>query len=188
MTTPSATSASRSTNGRRARTEPIIAPPPRRRSTGDGRGPAGEVPTASVGSRPQELAARTRPGRRRPRSRGRRPGTRAGRSPFRRWDSGSRHTPNGLAGRRSTLARGHRDGAEAGAEDAAQGPEDVVPGAMAEAVAHELEVVEVGEHERERAVEPLGALELEREHLHEPAAVREAGQLVRHRLRLHEPV
>jgi len=109
MTTPSATSASRSTNGRRARTEPIIAPPPRRRSTGDGRGPAGEVPTASVGSRPQELAARTRRGRRRRRGRARRPGTRAGRSPFRKWDSGPRHTPNGLAGRRSPLARGHRD-------------------------------------------------------------------------------
>src|SRR2546421_12159993 len=59
---------------------------------------------------------------------------------------------------------------------------------MAEAVVHQLEVVQIREHEREWAVEAVRALELELEHLHEAPPVREPGQLVRHRLGLHEAV
>src|SRR2546421_2995265 len=45
-------------------------------------------------------------------------------------------------------------------------------------VVHVLEAVEVGEHERDRAAEALGARHLRREHLLAVAPVGEAGQAV----------
>ena len=65
---------------------------------------------------------------------------------------------------------------------------DVVAGGMPEAVVDALEVVEVGEEERQRRAEPLRAGDLGLERLDEAAAVDEPGELVGDRLLAHDLV
>jgi hypothetical protein len=59
---------------------------------------------------------------------------------------------------------------------------------MPEAIVDPLEVVDVREHERERAAEARGAGDLRPERIHEAAPVRQAGELVRQRLTLDDVV
>src|SRR5205814_6047120 len=67
-------------------------------------------------------------------------------------------------------------------------PQDEVAGRMPVAVVDRLEVVEVGEDQRERIAEPLGPPQLLPQDLMAPAAVREAGQAVAGRLALDDRV
>src|SRR6185437_1628462 len=67
-------------------------------------------------------------------------------------------------------------------------PQDAVADRVAVAVVDPLEVVEVGEDERERLSEALGARELGRELVVAVAAVREAREPVHERLPLDDPV
>src|SRR5688572_30976052 len=72
----------------------------------------------------------------------------------------------------AAVARGKVDLTDGRAQDVGEGLEDVVAGLVAVAVVDLLEVVEVGEDEREAAAEALGARDLSLERLLEVAAVR----------------
>ena len=66
--------------------------------------------------------------------------------------------------------------------------QDVVADGVAVHVVDRLEVVEVGEHERQRRAEALGARDLRGERVLALAAVRDAGEPVDERLPLDDPV
>src|SRR5205807_2965771 len=70
------------------------------------------------------------------------------------------------------------DVAELGSHDFCTHHEYGVSGLMAVPVVDALEVVEIGEHDREASPEALDASLLPLEHLHEPPAIRELRELV----------
>ena len=78
----------------------------------------------------------------------------------------------------AAVAGGRVDVADGLLEHLGECPQDVVPGQVAVAVVDALEVVQVGDHERERAAVALHARELLREAVLELAAVRQLGEPV----------
>ena len=85
-------------------------------------------------------------------------------------------------------ARGDVDLAHALAERLRELDQDAVADRVAVAVVDGLEAVEVGQRERDRPAEALGAPQLAREHLLAVAPVREAGEHVDERLPSDDPV
>ena len=75
-------------------------------------------------------------------------------------------------------ARRRVDPAQVAAQQLGERPQRLVAGGVPAAVVDALEVVEVGEEERQRGVEPARAGDLALERLDEAAAVDEAGELV----------
>ena len=75
-------------------------------------------------------------------------------------------------------ARRRVDPAQVAAQQLGEGPQCLVAGGMAAAVVDALEVVEVGEEERQRRVEPARTGDLALERLDEATAVHEARQRV----------
>ena len=88
----------------------------------------------------------------------------------------------------STPPAGEVGVADGGPEHGGELPQDVVSGRVTMDVVDLFEVVEVGEDERERGAEPLGAGDLGGERFLAVASVRDAGQPIDERLPLDDPV
>src|SRR6185295_11838097 len=88
----------------------------------------------------------------------------------------------------AAVARGDVDVAHRLAEDVREGAQYLVAGLVAEAVVDLLEVVQVGQDEREGAAEALGAADLARERVLELTAVGKLGEAVGTRLARDEAV
>ena len=86
------------------------------------------------------------------------------------------------------VADGEVEVADVLAQDVGEETEHVVSRLVPVAVVDQLEVVEVGEHERERIAEAFRAAHLDGERFGEAATIRELGELVGDGLALHGPV
>src|SRR5437868_373234 len=88
----------------------------------------------------------------------------------------------------SPETRAQVDLARASLEHFGEGFEEVVANAVAEQIVDALEVIEVGDDQGQRALEPFGAAELESKCFCERAAIRKPCQLVRNGLSLDDAV